>query len=201
MTYLVRELIDEEASLLRRYRRAARLVHDRLVPYAAQQFRVNLFGGGGAATSDLIPTGDFIALLSSYRKVSATKEEMNFRRIANLAHLVANQEIQHVVAVLRGRHEEAFKVPIVFNLHGEHFDPKSILHTWMNGEEFHQDVALEARVDLLRSVEPMTHIVMQFCVHRACFAVLGLDNVCALLLNEPPLPVPFVPGSSMLGVS
>ncbi len=167
-------------------------------PYATQQFRVNLFGRGSARADDLIPMGDFVALLSSFRKVYATKEPMNFGRIANLAHLVGNAEIQRLVGEVRDGWEEAFRVPMTFDLHGEHFNPRTILHTWINGEEFHQDEALEARVDLLRSVGSMAQVVIQFCVHRACFAVLGLDNVCALLLGEPlrELPVSLAPDTT-----
>lgn len=198
MAYLTRTLSPEETNLLRRYRRAAGLIYERLTPYAAQQFQVNLFGSDGAGRDDLIPTGDFVALLSSFRKVQATKEPITFRRIANLAHSVGNQEIQRLVSEVREGWEEAFKVPLVFDLHGEHFTPRAILHTWMNGEEFHQDEALEARVDLLRSAGSMTQVVMQFCVHRACFTVLGLDNVCALLLGEPlrEVPNPFPPDTA-----
>jgi hypothetical protein len=193
MTYLTRELAEEEVKLFRRYRRAARVVHERFLPYSAQQFRVSLWGSGSGESDDLIPESDFIALLSSCRKIFATKEGMNFGRIANLVHRVGDPEIQRLISEVREGWVAAFQVPISFHLRGEQFDARSILHTWMNGEEFHQDESLERRVELLRSLGPLTQCIMQFSIHRACFSILSLDNLCGLLLGEPLRDVPMPP--------
>lgn len=193
MTHLARELSEEDSKPLRRYRRAAGHVHQRLLPYAAQQFKVSLGGDGRNEANHLIPEGDFIALLSSFRKVFATKEMMNFGRIANLTYRVGNPDIRRTVSQVREGWDEAFKLPIALDLHGESFTSRSILHTWINGEEFHQDESLENRAALLRSLGPLTNCILQIVVHRACFAVLGLDNVCGLLLGEPLRALPVVP--------
>lgn len=200
----MRQLGEDERTILRLYRRAAGRLYERFVPYSAHQFRARMFRTGAPDDVDLIPEEAFISLLVAFRICHAQNERTNFGRVANIAYRFGSSEIRSVVEQIRVGWKESFRRPLFFSLHGEHFDAESLLDTWMNGEVFHQDASLQRRVDLIHEEGLLALLTIQWAVRDACFAVLGLDNVCALLLDEdvrplpphPSFPVPPAPGNA-----
>jgi hypothetical protein len=185
-----RPLTAEERRRLQLYRRAAGKVYERLGPYAGHRFQARLFRAHQPDDADLIPESDFLALLTSFRLVYAQKEPSHFSRIANVAWLVGDDEVRQLVAQFREDWREIPARPMVLDLFGEYFRPASLLDTWLNGEVFHQDEELLGRVDALRRSGPVPLMILQQTVRDLCFPILGLDNACALILDEELRPVP-----------
>jgi hypothetical protein len=158
--------------------------------HSQHHFTANLFRGDGQDTANLIPDAEFVALLTAVRIVYAKSERTNFNRVANLLSRVGQGELLELVAQFRQNWAEIPQRPILFDLSGEHFRPKDLVETWMNGEVFHQDEDQIRRMDLLRDAGPFAEMILQLTVRDLCFAILGLDNACAVVLGEPFRPVP-----------
>jgi len=176
---------EAELRFLRVYRRAAGKVFDRLGPWAGHKFEANILRADGYDTATLIPDTAFTALLTAFRLTYADREDPHFGRIANILWRVGDSEVRRLVGLLREDWKRVLHRPFLFDLHGEDFRPASLLDTWLNGDVFHLDDELLHRVDLLRGAGPVPLMVLQLTVRDLCFPLLGLDNVCALVLGEP----------------
>jgi len=185
-------LTEEEQRVLTVYRRAAGKVHRRLGPWARHRFTANIFRADGNDSANLIPDNDFAALLAAVRLVYAVGQDTHFGRIANILWRVGDPEIRRLIGLLRSGWKTVLSRPIVFDLHNEDYRPQSLLDTWLNGEEFHMGADLLRRVDLLQDAGPMPLMVLQFTVRDLCYPILGLDNVCAMVLGERLRPLPDV---------
>ncbi|MCC6929482.1 MAG: hypothetical protein IT359_10875 [Gemmatimonadaceae bacterium] len=201
MTPQTSPLNEQDRLQLQSFRRAAGRLYDRVLPYASHQFGARMFRADLPDEADLIPEADFFALMVAFRLVYAQKEPTNFNKVANLAYRVGSEEVRDLVVQLRDAWKQSFRRPIVFAIHDEHFDAEFILHTWMNGEVFHQDAHLQRRADLIREEGALTLLTMQWAVRDACFAVLGLDNTCALVLGDQLRAIPPHPYRKPLSLS
>jgi hypothetical protein len=190
MVSAARTLTDDERETLALYRRAAGKVHERFWPYRHHEFTAKLFRPHLPDEAALIPDAEFIALLTAFRLVYAQRERSNFGRVANVLCRAGDDEVRRIVAILRQNWNELPKRPLRFMLEDEHFDPGAMLDTWIDGEIFHQDGGELTRADLLRNLGAMAFLTIQMTVRDMCFPILGIDNVCALLLGEPMRPVP-----------
>lgn len=189
MPYTDQDLLEEDRRRLRVYRRAADKVYGRLRPWADHEFQANILRADGRDTADLIPENDFAALLSAFRLVYAKSQDPHFGRIANILWKVGDAEIRRLIELIRSDWNGVLSRPLVFDLHNEDFRPQSLLDTWLNGDEFHLVAELLPRVDLLRTAGPLPVLTLQLTVRDLCFALLSLDNVCAMVLGEPLRPL------------
>lgn len=179
-----RALTQGEEAQLAAYRRAADRLHTRVSPYVSHHFTARILRRDKADEASLIPENEFIFLLTAFRLIYAHGAPTNFHRVANLVYQVGDDEIKSLVVGFREDWRNAFNRSVFFTFHGEHFNPRTILDTWMNGEVFHQDPSLQRRVDLLRTYSTLPMLTLQWCVRDACFPALGLDNTAALVLGE-----------------
>ena len=199
MALLTRPLTVDEARTLAAYRRAAAKVHERFWPYRHHQFQARIFRSDLDDEADLIPDSDFIALLTAFRLVYATREKSHFGRVANIVYLVGDDDARKIVKMMRENWNEVPRRPWLYVSQDEHFDPGEMIDTWINGEVFHQDERQLVRVDRLRDLGAMAFMTLQLTVRDMCFPLLGLDNLCALLLEEPLRPVPHPDDSAIPG--
>lgn len=190
MAKLTRCLTFDEARTLAAYRRAAGKVHERFWPYRHHKFEARILRPGIDDEADLIPEPDFIALLTAFRLAYATKERSNFGRVANIVYLAGDEDARRIVAMLREDWKRVPRRPWHYVLQDEHFNPAEMLDTWINGEVFHQDDHEVIRADRLRDLGAMAFMIVQMTLRDMCYSLLGLDNLCALLLEEPLRPVP-----------
>ena len=177
-------LTHDNRRSLQLYRRAAGRVHERLGDYARHHLQARILRAREPDDADLIPEADFIALLTSFRLLYADSEPTFLPRIANVLWRVGDDEIKDLVASFRENWRDIPGRPLTFQLFGEHFRPATLLDTWLNGEVFHQDEDLVTRVDALRRAGPVPLMVLQQTVRDLCFPILGIDNVCAIVLDE-----------------
>jgi hypothetical protein len=192
MASLSHDLSDEDRKTLQLYRRAAGRVHTRLGPYAGHEFRVQLFRQNLPDEGNLIPEAEFLALLTAVRVTYAQGERTSFRRVANILAQVGDDEVRRFVVEMRRDFENVLNRRFQFLVHGTSLNPKGLLDTFINGEVFHQDETLLAVVDELRDLGALSEMVLQQTVRDLCFPILGLDNLCAMALDEPLRPPPLL---------
>lgn len=194
---------SEELELLRAYRRAARLVHARVRPYAQHQFQARILRRGLPDEADLIPESEFISLLVAFRLIWAQKERTNFGRIASLLYPLCDPDDLDYIQTIKRDWKDIPRRPISLDLFGEQFNPGEVLETWMNGEVFHQGADLRKRVELLHELGAMSHLILQLTVRDLCFCIVNLDNLAAYALqeeaHEPLVDVATLPDSQQVG--